>query len=220
MTMRQDFTKYQEGPPPRAEGLPSDVIVSSDTRRENRLPPGQVRTRKWPVLHYGSVPKIATDAWRLEIRGLVDRPLAFSWEEFKGLPRIKVFSDFHCVTRWSRLGNLWEGVSVLETLRLAGVKPEAQYVVAHGYDGGWTTNLPLADFLVEDALFADSHDGEPIVADHGGPVRLVVPRLYAWKSAKWLKAIELCESDQPGYWERAGYHNHGDPWTEERYGDD
>ena len=128
-----------------------------------------------------------------------------------------VYGDFHCVTRWSRLDNVWEGVAVREIMNRAGVKAEAKFVVAHGYDSGWTTNLPLADFLTDDAVFADRHDGEPLTANHGGPCRLIVPRLYAWKSAKWLRAIELVALDRPGYWEQGGYHNHGDPWTEQRF---
>jgi DMSO/TMAO reductase YedYZ molybdopterin-dependent catalytic subunit len=133
--------------------------------------------------------------------------------EFSALPRVKVFADFHCVTRWSRLGNLWEGVSTAELFRLAGGQAAARYVVLHAYDHGWTTNLPLADFLAPDALIADLHDGAPIAADHGGPVRAIVPLLYAWKSAKWLRGIEFRATNQPGYWERGGYHNHGDPWV-------
>jgi DMSO/TMAO reductase YedYZ molybdopterin-dependent catalytic subunit len=209
---------YQAGPPPEAEDCEPGAIISSDTRRKDRIPPGQARTKKWPVLHAGRVPVVTPAQWRLEIRGLVERPLAFGWEEFQALPRVKVFADFHCVTRWSRLGNLWEGVSVREILNRAGIRPEAKFVVATGYDDGWTTNLPLEDFSAPDALFADLHDGRPLSADHGGPVRLVVPLLYAWKSAKWVRCIELTAHDQPGYWEQAGYHNHGDPWTQERFG--
>lgn len=212
-----DDPKYQTTTPPTPDGLASDVVVSPDTRRAVRIPPGQVRTRKWPVLHWGHVPTVDVAQWRFELNGLVDRPLRFTWEEFQQLPRVRVFADFHCVTRWSRLGNVWEGVAVRELLRRAGVQAEAKFVVATGYDSGWTTNLPLADFDSEDALIADRHDGEPLDADHGGPVRLIVPQLYAWKSAKWLKAITLTAGDTPGYWEQLGYHNHGDPWTEERY---
>ncbi|MCA9054283.1 MAG: sulfite oxidase-like oxidoreductase [Planctomycetaceae bacterium] len=212
-----DDPKYQSGDPPIASDVPPDVIISSDTRRAERIPPGQSRTRKWPVLHATTVPPVTTDSWFLEVAGLVRNPLRFTWREFQDLPRVKVFSDFHCVTRWSRLGNLWEGVSLREVLNRAEVDPAAQFVIAGGFDSGWTTNLPLADALSEDALLADTHDGEPIDADHGGPVRLVVPLLYAWKSAKWVCRIELTAEDQPGYWERAGYHKHGDPWTEERF---
>ena len=199
--------------------LPPDVIVSPDTRRPNRVPPGQSRTRKWPVLDASGTPEISLERWKLEIRGLVARPVEWSWQEFLKLQRVKVFSDFHCVTRWSRLGNLWEGVSTRELLKLAGgALSQAKYVLAYGYDGGWTTNMPLADFLSEDALVAVSHDGEPISAEHGGPARLIVPLLYAWKSAKWVNSIELLDRDQGGFLERNGYHMHGDPWSEERYG--
>lgn len=218
MPMKQDFSKYQEGEPPAPAAVPLGVIVSPDTRRDNRLPPGQQRTRKWPVLHYGRVPTLELATWTLEVQGLVEAPLSFTWERFRALPRIRVFSDFHCVTRWSRLGNIWEGVSAAEIMALAKVLPEARHVILHGYDDGWTTNVPLADFRGEDVLCADTHDGAPISADHGGPVRLIVPRLYAWKSAKWLRAIEFSAEDKPGYWERGGYHNYGDPWLEQRYG--
>src|SRR5476651_557117 len=133
-------------------------------------------------------------------------------------PRVKVSADFHCVTRWSRLGNLWEGVTTRELVqRAGGAKPEARFVTVHGYDRGWTTNLPLEDFLAEDALVAFLHDGDAISGEHGGPARLIVPRLYAWKSAKWVAGVELTEQDQPGFWESNGYHMRGDPWKEERY---
>jgi len=212
--------KYQLGEPLRPTGMPADVIISPDTERAVRIPPGQSRTRKWPVLDASGTPRVALATWQLRIFGLVEHPLTLSLEQFRDLPRVKVFADFHCVTRWSRLGNIWEGVSTRELLDRAGIKPEAKYVLCHGYDNGWTTNLPLADFLAKDALLADLHDGELIPPDHGGPVRGMVPQLYAWKSAKWICGIELLGSDQAGYWERGGYHMHGDPWTEERFRDD
>jgi DMSO/TMAO reductase YedYZ molybdopterin-dependent catalytic subunit len=213
----QDDPKYQSGGPPEPRDLPADVIVSPDTRRPNRIPPGQARTRKWPVLHATSVPAVALSEWRLSIDGLVERPLEFRWEDFQRLPRVQVFADFHCVTRWSRLGNLWEGVGVRHLLNEARPLPAARFVVATAYDGGWTTNLPLQEFDQLDALVAIAHDGQPLDADHGGPARLIVPRLYAWKSAKWLRRLTLVADDQPGYWEELGYHNHGDPWREERF---
>lgn len=212
-----DDPKYQPSAPPGPEGLEAGIVVSPDTRRKNRIPPGQARTRKWPVLQWGHVPAVPLDQWQLEVNGLVERPLRFDWSQFQTLPRVRVFADFHCVTRWSRLGNVWEGVAVRELLRRAGVKSEARFVIATGYDSDWTTNLPLSNFDSDDALVADRHDGEPIDADHGGPARLIIPQLYAWKSAKWLRAITLVADDEPGYWERLGYHNHGDPWAEERY---
>jgi DMSO/TMAO reductase YedYZ molybdopterin-dependent catalytic subunit len=213
-----DDNKYQTGPPRLPHEIEPEVIISPDTHRAVRVPPGQTRTRKWPVLHYGHVPHVSRDEWTLEIKGLVERPQRFNWDEFLSLPQVKVYADFHCVTTWSRLDNVWEGVSTRTLLELSGVLPAARYVVLHGYDDGWTTNLPLADFLSEDALLAHKHDGEPLSADHGGPVRGIVPQLYAWKSAKWICGIELTEHDQPGYWERGGYHNHGNPWVEERFG--
>jgi DMSO/TMAO reductase YedYZ molybdopterin-dependent catalytic subunit len=194
------------------------MIISPDTRREQRLPPGQSETRKWPVLDASGTPPIDMAKWRLEVFGLVEREVSLTWDEFQQLPRVEVFSDFHCVTRWSRLNNTWSGVSVATLMELAGVKPEARFVSAMGYDYGWTTNLPLADFLVEDALVATHHDGVPLTPEHGGPARLVVPRLYAWKSAKWLGGLELLAEDRAGFWERNGYHMHGDPWKEERFG--
>ena len=211
--------KTQPSQIPVPAEVPEGVIISPDTYRENRIPPGQSRTLKFPVLDAFGPPRINQEEWRLTITGLVAVPIAFNWEEFNALPRVKVFADFHCVTRWSRLGNIWEGVSVKELLaRAGGPKPEARYVVAHGYDGGWTTNLPLAEFLADDALVATHHDGEPLTVEHGAPARLIVPRLYAWKSAKWLGGIELLPEDRAGFWERNGYHMHGDPWTEERFG--
>ena len=194
-----------------------DVIISPDTLAQNRLPPRQSRTRKWPVLDASGPPKIDLNEWAIKISGLVESPVSFTWEEFRALPHVKVFADMHCVTRWSRLGNLWEGVSTAEVLSHTRVLPQARYVLVHAYDGGWSTNMPLEYFLAEDALFADSHDGEPLPVEHGGPLRLVIPRLYAWKSAKWVKGIELVDRDQPGFWEQGGYHMRGDPWTEERF---
>jgi DMSO/TMAO reductase YedYZ molybdopterin-dependent catalytic subunit len=215
-----DSAKYQPGDPPRPEATEPGTIVSPDTRRGDRLPPGQTRTRKWPVLDAFGTPPVDPAGWSLRIFGLVERELRFNLEEFRALPRVRVFADLHCVTRWSRLGNVWEGVSTRELLGRAGVKPAARFVVCHAYDNGWTTDLPLAHFLAEDALLADTHDGQPITADHGGPVRGMVPQLYAWKSAKWIKAIELVAADRPGFWEERGYHLRGDPWREERYRDD
>jgi len=198
---------------------PEDAIISPDTQRERRLPPGQSRTQKWPVLDAGGPPVIDLSRWKLRIGGLVASPVEWNWEEFRKLPRVKVFSDFHCVTRWSRLDNLWEGVSTRELMeRAGGPRPEARYVMVHAYDGGWTTNLPLEAFLAEDSLVALAHDGEPLSLEHGGPARLLVPRLYAWKSAKWIAGIELLDRDRAGFWEKNGYHMRGDPWEEERFG--
>ena len=215
--MDLDKTQGIAVPPP--EGLGSDVIVSPDVRREERIPPGQSRTRKWPVLDASGPPPLDLGAWRFRLGGLVANAIQWTWEEFAKLPRVRVFADFHCVTRWSRLGNLWEGVSTRELIEKAGgALPSARFVTVFGYDRGWTTNLPLEAFLAEDALVALTHDGESIALEHGGPARLIVPRLYAWKSAKWVSGVELTEQDRPGFWEANGYHMRGDPWLEERYG--
>jgi DMSO/TMAO reductase YedYZ molybdopterin-dependent catalytic subunit len=194
-------------------------IVSPDTLRQNRLPPGQHLTEKWPVLHYGNVPSIDAKKWTLTIAGLVERERTLTFDDFAALPRVEVFSDIHCVTTWSRYNNTWEGVSTRTIGEIAGIKAEAKYVMVQS-EGGFTTNLPLDDFFGEDALFALKHDGKPLAAEHGGPVRLVVPRLYFWKSAKWVTGIRFTAADAPGFWESNGYHNHGDPWREERYSGD
>ncbi|MBZ5579063.1 MAG: sulfite oxidase-like oxidoreductase [Acidobacteriia bacterium] len=214
-----DQTKTQGDTMPTPEGLPSDVVVSPDTLRSQRVPPGQSRTKKWPVLDASGPPPVDLDTWRFRVEGREGQAIAWNWKEFGQLPRIRVFADFHCVTRWSRLGNLWEGVSTRELIaRAGGAPPDARFVLVAGYDRGWTTNLPLEDFLAEDALIALLHDGEPITPEHGGPARLIVPRLYAWKSAKWVSGVQLLDQDRPGFWEANGYHMRGDPWTEERYG--
>jgi DMSO/TMAO reductase YedYZ molybdopterin-dependent catalytic subunit len=210
-------TQADEVPSP--EGLPADVIVSPDTRRSHRVPPGQARTKKWPILDASGPPPVDLEQWRFRMGGMIGKEVSWNWDEFVKLPRVKVFADFHCVTRWSRLGNLWEGVSTRELVeRAGGARPQAQYVTVYGHDRGWTTNLPLQNFLADDALVAFLHDGEAISPEHGGPARLIVPRLYAWKSAKWVAGVELTEKDRPGFWEANGYHMRGDPWTEERYG--
>ncbi|MDX1978738.1 MAG: sulfite oxidase-like oxidoreductase [Bryobacteraceae bacterium] len=212
-------SKHQEEELPVPDGQPDGVIISPDTRRANRVPPGQSRTKKWPVLDAYGPPRLDLSKWQFQMAGLANREIRLNWEEFQKLPRVKVFADFHCVTRWSRLGNVWEGVSTRHLVELAGgIKPECNYVMAYGYDSGWTTNLPLDQFLAGDALVAITHDGEPLDAEHGGPARLIVPQLYAWKSAKWLAGVEFMASDRPGFWERNGYHMNGDPWREERFG--
>jgi len=191
-------------------------IVSPDTGRTQRMPPGQAQTQKWPVLHYGNVPKIDLKAWDFRIFGQVDKEWRCNWEEFRNLPWIDVHCDIHCVTRWSRLNNVFSGPSTKTVLEKAGVNPKAKFVLVH-CEQGFTTNLPLAEFLGEDCLFAIEHDGKALDRDHGWPVRLVVPRLYFWKSAKWVRGIELLDHDEAGFWEQNGYHMHGDPWSEERH---
>ena len=207
----------------QAESVPqptdalAGVVISPDTLRNQRIPPGQSRTRKWPVLDASGPPRIDLSQWKLRVSGLVDHPFELTWEEFNRLPRVRVFSDFHCVTRWSRLGNTWEGVSLQEIAQRAGIRATARFALAHGYDRGFTTNVPVADLLTPDSLIATHHDGNPIALEHGGPARLIVPHLYAWKSAKWVCELEFREQDQAGFWEANGYHMRGDPWQEERH---
>lgn len=185
-------------------------------RADGRLPPGQSLTLKWPVLHEGRVPAFDPAKWDLEVRGLVERPFKLGWDEFKALPRKRITADFHCVTTWSKFDNQWEGVPFEAIADKAGVKPEAKFVLIRG-EGGYTTNAPLADLMRDDVLLADWHAPEPLTADHGAPVRLVVPHLYAWKSAKWLRGLDFLDADQAGYWEKVGYHMYGDPFLEQRY---
>lgn len=192
-------------------------IISSDTARAKRVPPGQRETKGWPVLHYGGVPQIDTDKHFLKTWGLVETPLALSWAAFNELPKVEVVADFHCVTTWSKLDNTWTGVAFRHLCELTGVQPEAKYVLAHAAQG-FTANVPLAEALEDDVLIATHHNGAPLTPDHGYPMRFMVPKLYAWKSAKWLTGFEFVAEDNPGFWERAGYHMHGDPWTEERFG--
>jgi DMSO/TMAO reductase YedYZ molybdopterin-dependent catalytic subunit len=187
-----------------------------DARTGHRLPPGQVETRKWPVLHAGRVPDVDLARWRFSVRGLVDRPYALSWEELNALPRQETVCDIHCVTRWSRFDNVFGGVPVRSLLERAGVQAEARFALVHA-EQGYTTNLPLEDLDRDANLLALSWGGEPLTPEHGGPVRLLVPHLYFWKSAKWVTGIELLARDQAGFWEEGGYHMHGDPWQEERF---
>jgi DMSO/TMAO reductase YedYZ molybdopterin-dependent catalytic subunit len=194
-----------------------NTIISPDTQRNQRVPPGQHLTEKWPVLHYGSIPGINVTKWTLKIFGLVEEIRIINHQEFLALSMNKVFSDIHCVTTWSRLDNLWEGVTTTELKNLVKIGPEAKFVIVHAA-GSFTTNLSIEDFFQPDVLLAFKHNDAVISADHGGPVRLVVPRLYFWKSAKWVTGIEFVEKDKPGFWESNGYHNHGDAWKEERYG--
>jgi len=184
-----------------------------------RLPPGQHLVKNWPVLDLGEQPAISLDDWTLEVRGLVETPLALTWADFQSMQQSTHVSDIHCVTTWSRYDNRWEGVSTRDLLDAAMPKAEAGYVMLTSYDG-YTTNLPLADFAAEDAILATAWEGQPLTVDHGGPMRLVVPHLYFWKSAKWLRRIDLMPSDRAGFWEMNGYHMLGDPWREQRYTED
>lgn len=200
--------------------MSDDAIISPDTRRTPRLPPGQQATTKWPVFTAGEVPPFDPLTWDLSVFPvpLVDRVVTFDWPRFLALPRVKVFADLHCVTKWSKLDNLWEGVPTRELLNYVAPAPTTRFVMVH-CEYGFSTNLPVEDFFDADCLFALRHNGKDLTPEHGHPVRLVVPKLYAWKSAKWVRGIEFLEEDRPGYWEdrrNGGYHMRGDPWAEER----
>jgi DMSO/TMAO reductase YedYZ molybdopterin-dependent catalytic subunit len=184
----------------------------------DRLPPGQTLTSKWPVLTYGLTPRFDAARWSFRCFGLVEREVAWTWSEFLTLPRVTITSDVHCVTRWSRFDNRWEGVHVREIMKRVAVRPEARWVRVHA-DPDYTTNLALDDLVDDDVLLALRHDGQDLEPDHGGPLRLVVPRLYFWKSAKWVRGFEFLDVNPPGFWEQNGYHMHADPWREERYSD-
>ncbi|MDX1915257.1 MAG: sulfite oxidase-like oxidoreductase [Methylophilus sp.] len=184
-----------------------------------RIPAGQTEVKNFPVLDLGILPEVSKTNWQLRIFGLVEKELTLDWDAFQQLPQITDVSDFHCVTRWSRLDMDWQGVLASELLMQAGPLPEAKYVTLHSYDG-YTTNLPLEALLDDDVLIAHSVLGYPLTTAHGGPVRMVVPKRYAWKSAKWLKAIELHAFDRPGFWEVRGYHNEAFPFLEQRFSDD
>ncbi len=184
-----------------------------------RLPPGQSLTLKWPVLHEGSVPRFDAGKWGFEITGLVEQTLRLTWAEFTRLPRKEVLADMHCVTRWSRFDVRWEGVPFTEVAKLVRIKPEAKFVMVHA-EQDYTSNVPLEDLLRPTTLFALKHNGQPLPADHGYPVRLVLPHLYSWKSVKWVRGIEFLAADSPGFWERNGYHIYGDPFREQRFSSD
>jgi DMSO/TMAO reductase YedYZ molybdopterin-dependent catalytic subunit len=181
-----------------------------------RVPPGQHLVDNFPVLSYGPTPRFNPKKWDFRVFGMVEDELRFSYEEFRALPLSRQRADFHCVTTWSKLDNLWEGVRTIDLMARVRLKPEARYVIAH-CDGGYTTNLALAEFVGEDVMLAWRHDGRDLEPDHGWPLRLVVPKLYGWKSAKWVRAIEFGFEDRRGFWEVRGYHNHADPWLQERY---
>ena len=194
------------------------LLTGRSARPESqRLPPGQHRVENWPVLDLGIQPDVPLERWELTVDGLVETPIRWRWQDFRAQPLFRDVSDIHCVTAWSRFDNAWEGVSARHLLATVRPKPDARFVLLHSHDD-YTTNLPLADFAGEDVLLAHSWQGRPLPREHGGPVRAVLPRLYFWKSAKWLRRIEFIAEDRRGFWEERGYHDRGDPWSEERYG--
>ncbi|MBB4372111.1 DMSO/TMAO reductase YedYZ molybdopterin-dependent catalytic subunit [Bradyrhizobium sp. cir1] len=195
-------------------------LTGKITRPEDqRLPPGQHLTKDWPVLDLGVMPPVSRERWRLDVYGAIENPVFWTFAEFAAQKQDHFTSDIHCVTTWSRYDNEWEGLATRELLAVCRPREDARFVVLHSYDG-YTTNLALEDFAAEDALLAHSWSRQPLTEEHGGPVRLMVPHLYFWKSAKWLQAIEFLTEDAPGFWEVRGYHNRGDPWAEQRYSDD
>jgi DMSO/TMAO reductase YedYZ molybdopterin-dependent catalytic subunit len=193
--------------------------LEKERRADGRLPPGQSLTLKWPVLHEGSVPRFNPDTWDFRVDGLVEHAVRILWNEFSRLPRTEIHCDIHCVTRWSRFDNRFEGVLFSEVMKLVTPKPEARYAVIRA-ENGYTTNLSLADLMRPATMFAFKHDGEDLSGEHGYPVRLLVPHLYFWKSAKWVRGFELVADDTPGFWEQNGYHMYGDPWKEQRFDTD
>jgi DMSO/TMAO reductase YedYZ molybdopterin-dependent catalytic subunit len=190
----------------------------TDPDAAQRTPPGQYLTEKFPVLHYGSVPRVDLATWDLKVFGLVDAPVTLTWEQYRALPRMRQTVDIHCVTRWSKLDTTWEGVPIRAILDLAGVRQEATHALVHA-EQGYTTNMPLDVLIDDDVMLADTYDGKPLDPEHGYPLRLLVPKRYFWKSAKWVRGIELLDRDMQGFWERYGYHNDADPWREERFSD-
>jgi DMSO/TMAO reductase YedYZ molybdopterin-dependent catalytic subunit len=187
-----------------------------DAQNLERVPPGQFVTRGWPVLHYGGVPKFNPHTWDFRVWGLVENPIKLSYEEFRALPRVDIVTDVHCVTRWSKLGMTWQGVPMSHVLELVRPKPEARFVIAHA-EAGFTANLPIEAIQDDDVLLADRADDHDLAPEHGWPLRLLVPKRYFWKSAKWLRGLEFTAEDHPGFWEQNGYNNNADPWREERY---
>jgi DMSO/TMAO reductase YedYZ molybdopterin-dependent catalytic subunit len=196
-------------------GRPLRTKKAGDTRD---LPPGQHATTKFPVLTYGPTPAIELDKWRFRVFGLVEEEISLDWEQFTALEKLTIDAEFHCVTQWSRLENTWEGVAFTEIMKLVKPAPAARFVMFHCY-GGYTTNLGLDVLQDDDVLFAYRHDGAPLEREHGGPLRLVVPKRYGWKSAKWVNGLEFMAQDAPGFWEANGYHMDGDQLKEQRFSD-
>jgi DMSO/TMAO reductase YedYZ molybdopterin-dependent catalytic subunit len=187
----------------------------ADSERR-RLPPGQRLVEKWPVLDLGIIPNVPKDAFALDVAGEIENPISWTWTDLMAQPQVRMTSDIHCVTSWSRYDNHWEGVSAHHLLSIVRPRPEARHVLFVSHDN-YTTNVPFERFNDDDVLLAHSWEGKPLDREHGGPLRIILPKLYLWKSAKWVKRIVFMARDMPGYWEVRGYHNVGDPWEEERY---
>jgi len=200
----------------RADEMLKRRQLEAQMKSEGRLPPGQSLTLDFPVLHYGPTPGFNESSWNLKVWGEVVKPMSWTWAEFQQLPTVKIKTDIHCVTRWSKFDTEWEGVLFRDFIQLFGVTENAKFVIAH-CEHGYTTNVPLADMLDDDVLLAYKFDGQFLDQEHGYPLRTLVPKRYLWKSAKWVRALEFSPVDKPGFWENAGYHNEGDPFKEERY---
>ncbi len=210
------FNRFLRGSSKPVADVP-DVTPRPPELREPRLPPDQRLTKKWPVLHYMEPRPYDMTKWDFRVTGLVEEDVRWSWDEFTSLPQVEITSDIHCVTHWSRYDNLWRGIHVREILSRVKPLPEATFVMVHA-DPNYTANLALSELDQDDVLFAFDHDGAPLTHEHGGPLRLVLPSLYFWKSAKWVRGLEFMDHEEPGFWERAGYHVRGDPWLDERFG--
>ena len=196
--------------------MPRKFFEKPEPSQSDRVPPGQYLAKGFPVLSYGETPQVSTNNWLLKVWGLVE-DRSFDWSDMMNLPQQDFTADFHCVTRWSKLDVTWTGIKITDFLDTLNLDPKATHVLQHCY-GGYTTNLSLEDFARPENFLAHTLEGKPIPADHGGPMRTVVPHLYAWKSAKWINGIEFLNHDEPGFWERNGYHMRGEPWAEQRYG--
>jgi len=195
------------------------LLTGKTAAHSVRLPPGQRLVETWPVLDLGVQPEIPAHAWRLFVDGAVEVPTTWKWGEFTDLTKSQLVTDIHCVTAWSRYDNAWEGVSARDLMAIVKPTPEARHVIFHAYDT-YTTNVPLDDFAAPNAMLVHTWQGKPLTREHGGPLRLVIPHLYFWKSAKWIQKIDFMTADKPGFWEVNGYHMRGDPWAEQRYSDD
>jgi DMSO/TMAO reductase YedYZ molybdopterin-dependent catalytic subunit len=215
MKLRARFLADIEGTPSMADAAP---MGSGDPNRHGmpKLPPDQVETQKWPVLDLGIHPRVPTHRWELAVNGAVARPTVLRWDDLMALEQVEDVSDFHCVTKWSRMDVPWKGVRLADIIALAEPRPGARFVMCHAHDG-YTTNIPLVEALKPDVLVVHQADGKPLTLEHGGPARVITPQLYAWKGAKWVKRIELMEEDRRGFWEERGYSNTAYPWRNDRY---
>jgi DMSO/TMAO reductase YedYZ molybdopterin-dependent catalytic subunit len=196
--------------------MPGKFFNKPEPSMNDRVPPGQYLASGFPVLSFGATPQVTTTQWTLKVCGLAS-PQTFSWDDLMAMPQTNFTADFHCVTRWSKLDVQWTGIKVPDVMQHIEVQPSATHVMLHCH-GNYTTNLTLDDFVREENFFAHTLFGEPLPPDHGGPMRLVVPHLYAWKSAKWINGLEFLDHEELGFWEKNGYHRRGEPWAEERYG--